>query len=89
MLFRLDVPIAPSPNMEKLRIDKADSKVNIGRVFFAKKCMELQEPHLSAREIAVSRGLLTPAYINLPTVFGKRENPGMIRTSKGSGSPPS
>ena len=34
--------------------------------------------HLSAREITISRGLLAPAYINLPSVFGKRKNTGMI-----------
>ena len=41
--------------------------------------------HLSAREIARSRGLLPPAHINLPSVLEKRENADMIRTLKGSG----
>jgi hypothetical protein len=36
--------------------------------------------HLASREIAVSRGLLPQAHINLPSVFGKRENAGMIQT---------
>ncbi len=33
----------------------------------------------------VSRGLLHPAHINLPGVFGKRENEEMIQIFKGPG----
>ncbi|MGO9019646.1 MAG: hypothetical protein ACLQVJ_14990 [Syntrophobacteraceae bacterium] len=36
-----------------------------------KRVWELQEPHLSAREIALSLGLLLQVHINLPCVdFG-------------------
>lgn len=61
--------------------------MNIGRIFLPKRVWKLST-HQSAPETALSRELLPPAHINLRSVFGKRENTGMIRTLKGPDNPP-
>ena len=52
---------------------------------FAKKSMGTVRTHLSAPETALSRGLLPPAHINLPSIVGNGKNTDMIQTLKGSG----